>query len=41
VRYPSTYTPDGVYTYLLVVLGLTLVAAVVYLVLFTSFALPL
>ena len=39
VNVPSIYSPNGVYTYLLIVLGLTLIAAVVYLQLFTSFSL--
>ena len=32
----SVYTPDGAFAFLLVVLALTLVAAVGYLVLFTN-----
>lgn len=38
---PSLYTPEGAFAYMLVVIGLALVAAVVYLLAFTGATLPL
>lgn len=37
---PSIYTPEGTFAYMLVVLGLALVAAVVYLFAFAGATLP-
>lgn len=37
---PSLYTPEGAFAYLLVVLALTLVAAVVYLLAFAGASVP-
>lgn len=37
---PSIYTPEGAFATMLAVLALTLVAAVVYLVLFTGASMP-
>lgn len=36
----SPYTPDGAFQYLLLALGLTFVAAVAYLLVFTNASLP-
>ena len=40
MQLPSIYTPEGSFTYLLVIVALTLAAAIAYLVLFTNAALP-
>jgi hypothetical protein len=38
---PSIYTPEGAFEYVMLVLALTLVAAVGYLLVFTGASLPL
>lgn len=40
LRMPSIYTPEGAFTLVMIVLGLTLVAIVVYLLAFTGASLP-
>ncbi|WP_268257980.1 hypothetical protein [Halopiger goleimassiliensis] len=37
---PSIYTPEGTFAFLMAVLGLALVAAIVYLVAFTGATIP-
>lgn len=37
---PSIYTPEGAFAYMLAVLGLALVAAVVYLLAFAGASIP-
>lgn len=37
---PSIYTPEGTFTFVLLALGLALVAAIVYLLLFTGATFP-
>ncbi|AEH36585.1 MULTISPECIES: hypothetical protein [Halopiger] len=37
---PSIYTPEGTFAFMLTALGLALVAAIVYLVVFTGATIP-
>lgn len=37
---PSIYTPEGTFTFMLTALALALIAAVVYLVIFTGATIP-
>lgn len=37
---PSMYTPDGAFAYMVLVLALTLVASIVYLLVFTGASVP-
>lgn len=41
LRISSIYTPEGAFAFMMIVLGLTLVAIVIYLVTFTGASVPL